>query len=83
MRKNIFLLVLLFFVGYVVFSQETFSPGYIITLNGDTVKGQIKNPKKELQLFWKINFQVSEYNKKSYTPEKLIEYNINGVSYVP
>lgn len=64
-------------------AQISFEEAYIVTLKGDTIKGEIKlNHKKEIELYSKIMFKASDNNKKSYTPARLKEYNIRGETFV-
>lgn len=64
------------------FCQENFIPGYIIQLNGDTLKGYIDyrdwdaNPKK---IFFKEN---SKNNISNYTPIDIKEFSANEEIYV-
>ena len=64
-------------------AQSTFEKGYIITLNGDTLQGQIKyNPKNELPLFDVVSFQTNPSDKKSYHANKIKEFSFDGNVYV-
>lgn len=75
--------LLFLFYSLLSFSQITFEEGYVITLKGDTIKGEIKlNHKKEIDLYSKIMFKISETEKKSYNPAKIKEYNIRGESFI-
>lgn len=58
------------------FGQMTFVKGYIVTLKGDTMKGEIRqNPKKDVDNFTKVYFRVSEREEgKTYHAEKLQGY---------
>lgn len=73
----------LFIVGFavassVVLAQSTFSKGYIIQLNGDTLKGEIKNnTKNDLPLFETVAFQTNPSDKKSYRANKIKEFSFD------
>lgn len=76
MNKNILTISFLLLVFQAI-SQVTFEKGYIITLKGDTIRGEIKrNPKKDVELYTKIMFKISENEKKTYNATKIKEYNI-------
>lgn len=67
----------------IVSAQSTISPGYIITIKGDTLKGQIKfNPKNDLLLYDAITFQTNASDKKSYRANKIKEYSFDGNVFV-
>jgi hypothetical protein len=65
-------------------AQVKYFPGYIITLSGDSLKGEIKkNAKHEFENFVKASFRKKEGSEvKSYSPSKIKEYCIDGVSFV-
>lgn len=67
-----------------VFAQAKYYPGYVILLNGDTLKGEIKvNPKKEFDNFVKAQYRKKEnVDMKTYNATKIKEYCVNGVTYV-
>ncbi len=74
--KKLFLLSL--FVASVACAQQNFVKGYIVQLNGDTVKGEIKvNPKKELDLFAKVAFKEANGMQKTYKPGKIKAYGFD------
>ena len=84
--KRILILSLFVLWSFIDLNAQTagFLKGYIITLKGDTVRGEIKyNPKKELELYTKITFKVSETEKKAYGPDKIKEYNLDGQTFIP
>lgn len=75
--------MLFVFALSIAFAQSTFVDGYIITLNGDTLKGQIKyNPKNDLALFGAVFFQTKPSDKKSYRPNKIKEFAFDDVVFV-
>lgn len=54
------------------YAQLNFYEGYIITNEGDTIKGEVKaNPKKELSLFSKVLFKDKQGFSKTYKPDKI------------
>jgi hypothetical protein len=66
--------------NYSAFSQVKYYKGYVILINGDTLKGEIKkNPKNEFDNFRKAVYRKGEgLPMKSYGAEKVKEYNIDG-----
>lgn len=65
------------------FAQSSFVKGYIITISGDTVKGEVKyNPKNELGLFDGVTFQTSASDKKSYHANKVKEFGFDNKVFV-
>lgn len=81
-------LILLFsFQSQFVFSQakktpDVFENAYIVTLKGDTVKGQIKIPKaKKMELFHKISFKDQANKIRLYTPDKINGYGHDNYYY--
>ncbi len=82
-------LFLLFSIpSFVIFSQakkipDVFENAYVITLKGDTVKGQIKIPKtKKMELFQKISFKDPANKVRLYTPDKINGYGHNNYYYI-
>jgi hypothetical protein len=65
-------------------AQAKFFQGYVILLNGDSIKGEIKtNLKREFDNFAKASFRKKEGSEvKSYTPAKIKEYCVNGTTFV-
>lgn len=64
--------VLILTIINVSFAQLNFYEGYIITNEGDTVKGEIKtNPKKELSLYSKVTFKDVQGLTKTYKGNKI------------
>lgn len=82
------LILLLFFQSLFVFSQakktpDVFEDAYIVTLKGDTVKGQIKIPKaKKMELFQKISFKDQANKIRLYTPDKINGYGHNNYYFI-
>ncbi|MES2566604.1 MAG: hypothetical protein V4565_07045 [Bacteroidota bacterium] len=71
-----------------IFSQtkkapDVFEEAYIITLKGDTIKGQIKLPKsKKSELFQKISFKDKTNKVRLYTPDKINGYGHNTYYFI-
>lgn len=65
-------------------AQAKYFPGYVILLNGDTLKGEIrKNPKHEFDNFAKAAYRKKEGSEiKTYSPTKIKEYCVDGVTFV-
>ena len=65
-------------------AQVKYFPGYVIMLNGDTLKGEIKeNPKREFDNYTKASYRKKEGSEiKSYNPSKIREYCVDGVTFV-
>lgn len=65
-------------------AQAKYYTGYVILLNGDTLKGEIKkNPKREYDNFVKAQYRKKEnVDMKTYNATKIKEYCVDGVSYV-
>lgn len=66
-----------------MFAQITFVKGYLVTLNGDTIKGEIKmNPKKEFDLFNKVFLKDESGVQKNYKPDKVKAYGFEDKHFV-
>lgn len=82
------LLFLFSFQSLLVFSQakktpDVFEEAYIVTLKGDTIKGQLKIPKtKKMELFQKISFKDPANKIRLYTPDKINGYGYNNYYYI-
>jgi hypothetical protein len=65
-------------------AQAKYYQGYVILLNGDSLKGEIKkNLKHEFENFAKASFRKKEgVDAKSYTPAKIKEYCVDGTTFV-
>lgn len=65
-------------------AQVKFYKGYVLLLNGDTLKGELKrNLKKEYDNFAKATFRKSEgAETKSYRADKIKEYCVDGIVFV-
>jgi hypothetical protein len=65
-------------------AQVKYFQGYVIMLNGDSLKGEIKrNMKREFDNFTKASFRKKEGSEiKSFTPAKIKEYCVDGIVFV-
>jgi hypothetical protein len=79
MKAHLFFIFLLC-QSLFIFSQakktpDVFEEAYVVTLKGDTIKGQIKMPKtKKVELFQKISFKDQTNKVRLYTPDKINGY---------
>ncbi|MCX6295241.1 MAG: hypothetical protein NTX97_04080 [Bacteroidetes bacterium] len=66
------------------YGQAKYYPGYVIVLNGDTLKGEIKkNPKREFDNFTKAAYRKKDGSEiKTFNPTKIKEYCVDGVTFV-
>ena len=66
------------------FAQAKYFPGYVITLTGDTLKGEIKkNPKRDFDNFAKAAYRKKEGGEiKTFNPTKIKEYCVDGIVFV-
>ena len=81
LKKSILVIATLVFVQ-LAFGQKNFQPGYIVTLEGDTVKGQIdyrnwaKTPEK-------VKFQNQAGGEAvTYRPDNIQSFSVEGEYYV-
>ncbi|MFL5765878.1 MAG: hypothetical protein ACJ77K_18175 [Bacteroidia bacterium] len=65
-------------------AQAKYFPGYVIMLNGDTLKGEIKkNPKKEFDNFAKAAYRKKDGGEiKTFNATKIKEYCVDGITFV-
>jgi hypothetical protein len=81
--KPIVLTPFLLFSFFTAFSQITFVKGYMITMTGDTLKGEIKtNPKKEFDTFNKVFFKDASGVQKNYKPDKVKGYGFENKHFI-
>ena len=85
--KRLFILLFISNSLY-VFSQakktpDVFEDAYVITLKGDTLKGQIKIPAlKKLELYQKISFKDKTNKVKPFIPDRIKGYGYNNYYYI-
>lgn len=73
--NRILILSALSVISLSAMSQTEFTPGYVITTKGDTIKGEIKhNPKKEFDLFSKVTVKIAENQNKTLKADKVKMY---------
>ena len=81
--KNYFLAVFVFSGMSASIAQSTLLKGYIVTLKGDTLKGEVKiNPKKEIDNYSKVTFKDETGLQKMYKPNKTLAYGFNDEHYI-
>ena len=82
MKKHFFFTALLLSCSS-MFSQVTFVKGYMLTLKGDSVKGEVKiNPKRLSENFTKLFFKDNEGVQKNYKPDKVKGYGYEGKHFI-
>jgi len=88
-RKSIFPISIVVVAVVMVFNfnglaQAKYFPGYVIMLNGDTLKGELKkNPKREFDNFAKAAYRKKDGSDiKTFNPTKIKEYCVDGVTFV-
>ena len=74
--------MLIFCATTFVHAQFVYKSGYVLLLNGDSVKGDIRvNTKKELTMFQKVGIKVGDATK-NYKPEQVKEYSYETTKFV-
>lgn len=64
-------------------TADVFEDAYIVTLKGDTVRGQIKMPKgKKAEIYQKISFKDPTNKVRLYTPDKIKGYGYANYYYI-
>jgi hypothetical protein len=82
MKRSINTITVLFFC-FSTFSQISFVKGYMITMTGDTLKGEIKtNPKKEFDSYNKVFFKDPTGVQKNYKPDKVKGYGFDNKHFI-
>jgi hypothetical protein len=89
MKKTFFSLTIVVVAIVMAFNSQSvaqvkYYQGYVIMLNGDTVKGEIKkNLKKEFDNFTKASYRKKDGGEiKSFAPTKIKEYCVDGTTFV-
>ena len=87
--KNIFSLTVVVVAAVTAFNsraiaQVKYFQGYVIMLNGDSLKGEIKmNMKREFENYTKASYRKKEGSEiKSFSPAKIKEYCVDGTTFV-
>jgi hypothetical protein len=78
--KQFYTISILFLLPFFCFSQNTYKPGYVITLKGDTIHGFIdyrewgSNPNS-------ITFRasISDSKKRTFSPEEISYFSVNDI----
>lgn len=79
MKRAIKFTILLCSAFNFAFSQVTFVKGYLIDMDGDTLRGEIKmNPKKDFDLYNKVFFKDESGVQKNYKPDKVKGYGFDN-----
>ncbi|AUD04641.1 hypothetical protein CWM47_23995 [Spirosoma pollinicola] len=60
-------------------AQLLFTPGYVVTAAGDTLRGEVRQKDNKTLLFRNNNKAV----ERSYSPELLVTYRAEGIDYAP
>lgn len=85
-NKIVSAIVLLFAVIFNcnMIAQPKYSKGYVIMLNNDTLRGEIKtNAKREFDNFIKIAYRKSEGNEiKTFLPKKTKGYMVDSITFI-
>lgn len=70
-------------VSQVKKSADVFEDAYVVTLKGDTLRGQIKIPAiKKSELYQKISFKDKTNKIKLYTPDRIKGYGYDNYYYI-
>ena len=78
MNKFYLTLLTVFLLVSISFAQSNFKPGYVVTLSGDTIKGQVdyrewdSNPSS-------IRFRTLDNKIRNFTPTDIKKFSINGL----
>ncbi|TND08671.1 MAG: hypothetical protein FD123_1887 [Bacteroidetes bacterium] len=81
--KKLALLIASIGVTFIAQAGMIWKPGFVVTVKGDTVRGDVKiNDKKEFDLFRKVSMKLSETENKTFKPEKLKEYTVDGQRFI-
>jgi hypothetical protein len=83
MKKLFTLCALAAVISFNAAGQSVFTPGYVITVKGDTIKGDIKhNPKKEFDLFTKVTVKIAENQNKTLKADKVKMFSFAGNTFI-
>jgi hypothetical protein len=75
--KNVFAMLILGLFPFVSFSQKNFKPGYVVTNEGDTLKGYVDYKERGLNPV-KVNFKAQlDGNSKVFTIQDCVGYGVN------
>jgi hypothetical protein len=79
--KRVFALVFFFFTLWEIRAQSDFRPGYIVTLQNDTVNGLINYGSNQANAKGCIFKKAVDQEKTTYTPEIIKAYRFNNGKY--
>lgn len=83
--RSMYLLLLFWSFSNLHAQKKGFEPGYIITLEGDTLLGQVKDrsPEPYVELYPRIHFRPEgRSSKKKYRPKDILGYGAGSREYV-
>lgn len=63
-------------------AQSQMAKGYVVTNKGDTVRGEVKLNKKEIDNYYKVTLKDPNGVQKNFKPEKTRAYAIENEQYV-
>lgn len=73
--KRLSCFILIFAACGLTFSQNTFVPGYLIRLTGDSIEGDIKiNPKKIFENYTKVVYKGDRGTQETYKSDEIKGY---------
>lgn len=78
------IIILTFFLAsqtYIVFAQADYRPGYVVTLDGDTLSGFIRYSSSDSRFEQCLFRTTPEGTSTTYTPDRLIGYRFQNDSY--
>ena len=82
MKKNVLFFATLLSC-FISNAQVTFVKGYMLTLTGDSVKGEVKiNPKRLYETFYGLFFKPDNGAPKNYKPDKVKGYGYEGKDFL-
>jgi len=79
MKHRLFILTGFLFIGRLLNAQTDFRPGYIVTLNNDTIVGSL-DYRGDKTMGEVCRFKTADY-EKTYTPTDILEYRFTGSKY--
>ncbi|MDX1315681.1 MAG: hypothetical protein R3356_09275, partial [Eudoraea sp.] len=87
MEKLLCALALILAFGFLPLNAQKrgYEPGYIITLAGDTLKGQVKDrdPEPFVEIYNRVRFVADgRSSRQKYSPEEILGYGAGGREYV-
>lgn len=80
--KKYFLAVFICLSALLATAQSSMVKAYIITEKGDTLRGEAKPNKKELDNYSKVTFKDEKGVQKMYRPVKIKGYGMNEDNYI-